>query len=143
MARARTNQRKRVAKPARVSTHPAKRRTRESLALIEQLREVCLALPDATEQIAWGEPTWRVRGKIFAQLDDHHHGSGHVSVWLPAPPGAQEALIDADPARFFRPPYVGHRGWIAVVLDTDPDWDMVASLVAQAHDMIGAPRRAR
>ncbi len=82
-----------------------------------------------------------MRGKIFAQLDDHHHGSGHVSVWLPAPEGAQEALIDADPARFFRPPYVGHRGWIAVILDTDPDWDMVSSVVAQAHAMIGAGKR--
>jgi predicted DNA-binding protein (MmcQ/YjbR family) len=113
-----------------------KKRTRESLAIIKKLGAICLALPDATEQEAWGEPTWRVRGKIFAQLDDHHHGSEHVSVWLPAPEGAQEALIDADPARFFRPPYVGHKGWIAVVLDGKPDWAMVGSLVEQAHGLI-------
>lgn len=120
---------------------PAKKRTAESRALIKRLARICLALPDATEKIAWGEPTWRVRGKLFAQLDDHHHGSGHVSVWLPAPEGAQGALIDAEPERFFRPPYVGHKGWIAVILDTGPDWDMVASLVAQAHGMIAAKRR--
>lgn len=126
--------------PARVSTHPVKPRTPISLAVIARLREICLALPDTTEQIAWGEPTWRVKGKIFAQLDDHHHGAAHVSVWLPAPDGAQAALIDADPARFFRPPYVGHRGWIAVVLDTGPDWDMVAALVAQARDLIASRR---
>jgi hypothetical protein len=128
-----------------VSSHPAKARTRESLAVIKKLAKICLAFPDATEQIAWGEPTWRVRGKIFAQLDDHHHGSGHVSVWLPAPEGAQEALIDADPDRFFRPPYVGGKGWIAIILDTRPDWNMVASLVATAHGLIasGKPRSLR
>lgn len=121
-----------------------KKRTRKSLAIIKKLDAICMALPDATEQEAWGEPTWRVGGKIFAQLDDHHHGSDHVSVWLPAPEGAQEALIDADPSRFFRPPYVGHKGWIAVVLDTEPDWGMVASLVEQAHGIIVAkrPRKA-
>jgi hypothetical protein len=130
-------------KAPRVSTHPVKKRTPVSLAIIEKLDTICLALPDATQQIAWGEPTWRVKGKIFAQLDDHHHGAEHVSVWLPAPDGAQEALIDSDPERFFRPPYVGHRGWIAVVLDTDPDWGMVASLVEQAHGMIAGARRTR
>src|SRR5690606_1527963 len=89
-------------KQPRVSTHPAKIRTGESKALIERLRPICLGLPGATEQIAWGEPTWRVGGKIFAQLDDHHHGSAHVSVWLPAPDGAQAALIEAEPERIFR-----------------------------------------
>jgi hypothetical protein len=128
--------------PKRVSTHPVKQRSPASRAIIERLREICGALPDTAEQLAWGEPTWRVGGKIFAQLDDHHHGSEHVSVWLPAPDGAQASLIDADPDRFFRPPYVGHRGWIAVILDTKPDWDMVASLIAQAHALIAGRGRA-
>jgi len=127
----------------RVSTHPVKQRTAESRALIAKLRTICMALPDVAEQVAWGEPTWRAGGKIFAQLDDHHHGSGHVSVWLPAPDGAQAALIEAEPDRIFRPPYVGHRGWIAVILDTDPDWAMVEALVAQAHGLIAKPAGAR
>jgi predicted DNA-binding protein (MmcQ/YjbR family) len=134
---------KRSTKKARVSTHPAKIRTAVSEALIERLRPICMALPDTTEVIAWGEPTWRVRGKIFAQLDDHHHGAAHVSVWLPAPEGAQAALIDAEPDRIFRPPYVGHKGWIAVILDGDCDWAMVEALVAQAHDLIAAGRPSR
>lgn len=133
----------RSAKQPRVSTHPAKIRTAVSEALIERLRPICMALPDTTEVIAWGEPTWRVRGKIFAQLDDHHHGAAHVSVWLPAPEGAQAALIDAEPERIFRPPYVGHKGWIAVILDGDCDWSMVEALVAQAHDLIAAGRPSR
>jgi predicted DNA-binding protein (MmcQ/YjbR family) len=129
-------------------THPVKKRTRESKAIIARLQRVCLALPDTTEVIAWGEPTWRVRGKIFAMLDDHHHGAEHVSVHLPAPVGAQAALIDTEPTRFFRPPYTGGKGWIGVVLDTDPDWGMVAALIEQAHGLISqtsarSPSRAR
>lgn len=128
------------ARPARVSTHPPKVRTAATLALIERLRAICVALPDVTEQVAWAEPTWRVGGKMFAMCDTYHHGSAHLSVHLPAPPGAQAALIDADPARFFRPPYVGSKGWVAVVLDTEPDWEMVAALVRTAYELI-APRR--
>ena len=86
--------------------------------LVERLRKICLALPDAVEKVSHGEPTWFAgKGKVFAMLDNHHHGAAHLSVWLPQPPGGQAALIDADPARFFRPPYVGPSGWVGVVLD--------------------------
>lgn len=129
---------------AKVSTHPAKKRTKESRALIAKIRKTCLALPDATEQVAWGEPTWRIGGKLFAQFDDHHHGGAHVSIWLPAPDGAQAALIEAEPEHIWRPPYVGHKGWIAVKLDTDPPWSMVEALVAQAYELIKPPpKRAK
>lgn len=128
-------------KPARVSTHPVKRRSQATRALLDRLRAICMALPEVTEVVAWGEVTWR-RGKIFAMTDTYHHGSAHFSVHLPAPSGAQAALIDADPARFFRPPYTGGKGWIGVVLDTEPDWEMVASLVRTAYDLVApAPRR--
>jgi hypothetical protein len=109
---------------------------------VDRLRAICLALPETTEKLAWGEPTWRVRGRLFAQLDDHHHGADHLAVWLPAPLGEQEAMIFTDPARFFRPPYVGHRGWIGVRLDGRPDWKAVANLVEQAYRLV-APRRLR
>jgi hypothetical protein len=128
----------------KTSSHPARVRSAASLRLIERLRRICLALPEATEQEAWAEPTWRVKNKLFAQLDDHHHGSPHCSVWLPAPLGLQETLAESDPGRFFRPPYVGHKGWIGVVLDPKPpaktDWKLVASLVEQAYRLI-APAR--
>ena len=127
------------AKP-RVSTYPPKPRSAASKRLVAKLDKICMALPDATEQISWGAPTWRVRGKIFAQLDDHHHGSGHVSVWIPAPAGAQEALVEAEPERFFRPPYVGHKGWLGVRLDVDPDWDEIAGILNEAYRKV-APKR--
>src|SRR5262247_2080994 len=107
---------------------------------VERLRRICLALPETTEKIAWGEPTWLVKGKLFAQLDDHHHGADHLAVWLPAPLGEQEAMIFTDPARFFRPPYVGHRGWVGVRIDGRPDWTLVSRLVAQAYREVAPPR---
>jgi len=107
---------------------------------VERLRRICLALPQTTEKIAWGEPTWRVKGKLFAQLDDHHHGADHLAVWLPAPLGEQESLIFLDAERFFRPPYVGGRGWVGVRIDRRPDWKLVASLVQQAYREVAPPR---
>ena len=107
---------------------------------LDRLRAICLALPEATEKLAWGEPTWRVGGKLFGLFDDHHHGAEHVAVWLPAPPLVQDELVEADPERFFVPPYVGHRGWIGVRLDRSPDWRAVSSLVEQAYRQV-APRR--
>jgi predicted DNA-binding protein (MmcQ/YjbR family) len=101
---------------------------------IERLRRLCLALPDAREKLSHGEPTWFAgKGKVFAALDDHHHGAAHLSVWLPLPFGAQEALVVRDPARFFEPPYVGPTGWVGVVLDRRPDWTEVARLVREAY----------
>jgi hypothetical protein len=110
---------------------------------IARLRAICLALPDTTEKVAWGEPTWRVRERLFAQLDDHHHGAEHLAVWLPAPLGEQEALVARDPSRFFRPPYVGPRGWVGVRIDGRPRWSQVAMLVAQAYRHVAPPPRAR
>ena len=124
----------------RRSKGPATRRPRSARTPVDRLRAICLALPEATEKVAWGEPTWRVKGKLFAQLDNHHHGADHLAVWLPAPLGEQESLVFLDPQRFFRPPYVGSRGWVGVRIDGRPDWKLVASLVQQAYREVAPPR---
>jgi len=110
---------------------------------VARLRRICLALPDTTEKLAWGEPTWRVSGKLFAQLDDHHHGADHLAVWLPAPLGEQEAMVYTNPRQFFRPPYVGPRGWVGVRLDRRPNWALVATLVEQAYRLVATPKNRR
>jgi predicted DNA-binding protein (MmcQ/YjbR family) len=116
------------------SSHPIPPFSKEDERVLARLRAICMALPEAVEKISHGEPTWFAgKGKIFAMFDNHHHGADHVAVWLPQPFGAQEALIDADADRFFRPPYVGPSGWIGVVLDDDPDWQQVATLVRDAY----------
>jgi hypothetical protein len=99
---------------------------------VGRLRAICLALPETTEKMAWGEPTWRVHGKLF--------GADHLAVWLPAPLGEQEAMIFTDPARFFRPPYVGPRGWVGVRIDRRPNWTQVATLVERAYRLMAPPR---
>jgi predicted DNA-binding protein (MmcQ/YjbR family) len=108
---------------------------------VARLRAICLALPEAVEKTSHGAPTWFAgKGKVFAMLDDHHHGAPHLSVWLPAGLGAQEGLIASDPERYFRPPYVGPSGWVGVVLDTRPDWAVVGWLVEQAYRLVAKKR---
>jgi hypothetical protein len=104
---------------------------------IDRLRAICLALPEAVEKEAWGDPTFRVRGKIFAM---EKRGDGRVSLWCKAPPGSQMVLVGADPERFFVPPYVGHKGWVGVRLDSKPDWEEVTALVKRSYRLI-APKR--
>ena len=101
-------------------------------AVLDRLRAICLALPEATEQETWGDPTFRVRDKIFAMPK---RGDGRLSLWCKAPPGVQGILVGADPSRFFVPPYVGHRGWIGIRLDVAVDWDEVADLVDESYRM--------
>ncbi len=104
------------------------------------LRRLCLALPETTERLSHGEPAWFVQGKkTFVTYANHHHDD-RLSFWCAAPPGAQEVLVGSDPERFFRPPYVGPRGWLGVYLDVPQDWDLIANLVADAYSEV-APKR--
>ncbi len=131
MARPRSAKAPAKKKTTKIVKSPVK--TGKTKVLLERLRKICLALPEANERVSHGEPTWFAgKGKCFAMLDDHHHGAAHVSVWLPLPPGAQADLVASAPERFFRPPYVGASGWVGVVLDEKPDWELVASLVRDA-----------
>jgi hypothetical protein len=131
------------AQPSNTGKHPLKRtRSEAEDRAVDRLRRICLELPGVTEKIAWGELTWRV-GKIFAQMDTHHHGAEHVAVWLAVPPGLQEALVEEDPVRFFRPPYVGSKGWVGVRIDGRPDWKVVAGVVRDAHRFITSSQLGR
>ena len=119
--------------PRKPLTHPLKTIHAKDAPIVERLRAICMTLPEAGERLSHGEPTWFAgKGKVFAMLDNHHHRAAHLSVWLPQPMGVQETLIEADPERFFRPPYVGPSGWIGVVLDTRPDWSMVERFIRDA-----------
>ena len=107
---------------------------------LARLRALCLALPEVEERLSHGECAWFVRGKrLFVTFADRHHDD-RVACWCAAPPDAQEALVANHPERFFRPPYVGHRGWLGVYLDVPVDWDEVAELVRDAY-LVVAPRR--
>jgi hypothetical protein len=105
-----------------------------AVAALAAIRRICNDLPEVTERPSHGSPTWFVRGKkTFVMFLDDHHGDGRLAIWCAAPPGVQAQLVEQEPARFFRPPYVGHRGWLGVVLDVEPDWDEVAQICADAY----------
>jgi hypothetical protein len=107
---------------------------------LNSLRRLCLALPETTERLSHGEPTWFVRDKkTFVTFADHHHDD-RLAFWCAAPTGVQQSMVTSDPARFFVPPYVGHRGWLGVYLDVPVDWAEIAEIVEDAYRMV-APQR--
>src|SRR5215210_7243424 len=108
---------------------------------LEKLRKLCLALPETTERLSHGEPTWFIQGKkTFANYANHHHDD-RLAFWCAAPDGAQEVLVAQSPDRFFVPPYVGGRGWLGVYLDVDKiDWDEISEIVTDAYREI-APKK--
>lgn len=104
---------------------------------LEPLRAICLRFPEAVEGGGVGDPSWKVRDKIFAMQHGHE---GRPSVWFKAAPGAQELLVGAEPDRFFRPPYVGHAGWVGAWLDVPVDWNELGDFVEESYRMT-APKR--
>ncbi|MET7622534.1 MmcQ/YjbR family DNA-binding protein [Streptomyces sp. NPDC005408] len=110
-----------------------------ALSAPARLRSICLALPEANERLSHGEPSWFAGKKMFVTLSDHHHDD-RLAFWCAAPAGVQEHLVASDPVHFFRPPYVGHRGWIGVYLDVAVDWTRVKDLVLDAYCLV-APAR--
>jgi predicted DNA-binding protein (MmcQ/YjbR family) len=110
---------------------------------LKKLRAVCLALGEVIEKEAWGECTFRaIGGSMFAMTDNNHHSSGHFAVWVKAPAMAQEILINSDPKTFFKPPYMGHKGWVGVRLDTKPDWEEVSGILRDGYQM-SLPQKSR
>jgi len=94
----------------------------------ERVRRICAALPEVTEKLSHGEPTFFVRKKVFAMCSTNHHDDGHLAVVIPAAIGIQEALIKASPKKFYRPPYVGVRGWVGIELDRVSDKELALHL---------------
>lgn len=122
----------------------ARRDTASSRAvdLIHSVREICLKLPEVTERFSHGTPAWFVRGKTgFVTLSAQgHHDDEFPHLWCAAPPRAQAELTRSAPGQFFRPPYVGHRGWVGVRLDGEVDWAEIAELCQDAYRAVAPPR---
>lgn len=109
---------------------------------LTRLRKLCLALPEAHEVEAWGEPTFRVRNKLFAMYasSGNHHGAGRAAVWCKAARTNQALMVEAEPQRFFVPPYVGPSGWVGVWLDGAVAWEDLGDLLRDAYLLV-APKR--
>ena len=110
-------------------------------ATLARIREICLGLPETSERLSHGAPTFFVRGKrAFVMVLSNHHGDGRFAIWCAAPDGMQKLLAETDPERFFVPPYVGHRGWLGVRLDRRLQWDELAGIVEDAYAEVAPPK---
>ena len=108
---------------------------------LERIREICLGLPETSERLSHGAPTFFVREKrSFLMVLADHHGDGRFAVWCAAGDGMQQVLVATDPERYFVPPYVGHRGWLGVRLDRGLDWDEIAGVAEDAYAEVAPPK---
>ena len=108
---------------------------------LKRVQRVCHALPETTERLSHGEPTFFVRKKVFAAFSNNHHNDGHIAVVTPAPVGVQTMLIEASPEKFYKPPYVGGAGWIGIELEQVNDEELAFHL-RQAW-LLTAPKKVQ
>ena len=108
---------------------------------LRRVRRICSAMPGVSEKLSHGEPTFFVRKKVFAMFANNHHNDGHIAVWIPAPPGVQAMLIHNSPETYFRPPYVGVRGWVGIELEAIGDEELT-SHIREAWEM-AAPKASK
>jgi hypothetical protein len=107
---------------------------------IRRVRRICATLPETTERLSHGEPTFFTRKKVFAMLANNHHHDGHIAVWIPASQGLQAMLIKTSPKKFFKPPYVGVRGWVGIDLEQMGDEELAGHLL-EAWGLVRTNRR--
>ena len=106
---------------------------------LQRVRRICATLPETTEKLSHGEPTFFVRKKVFAMFSDNHHCDGHLAVIVPAPLGIQAMLVESSPEKFYKPPYVGVRGWVGIELGQISDEELAAH-IRQAWRLV-APKK--
>jgi predicted DNA-binding protein (MmcQ/YjbR family) len=110
---------------------------------LARVRKFCLALAGTEEKIAWGEPTWRAGGRIYAMYasSGSHHTDGRSAVWLKCTPTNQEFILRANSSRYFKPPYVGPVGWIGAYVEGRVNWREIESLIEDAYELNVPPRK--
>ena len=108
---------------------------------LARVRSLCLAFPETEQRESHGEPCWFAGGKKTFVMAAQEHHDDRTAIWAAAPEGVQSALVAGEPGRYFRPPYVGHRGWVGVFLDIeDIDWPHVEEIIEDAWRVV-APKR--
>ena len=110
----------------------------------DPVRRIALGLPESSERLSHGMPTFFIRDKkVFMNCVDDHHGDGRFGIWVSAGPGVQDEVVNQEPDRFYVPPYVGHRGWLGVRLDIDVDWDEIREIVIASYRNVAPKTLAR
>jgi hypothetical protein len=106
---------------------------------LRRVRQICSTLADTTEKVSHGEPTFFAGKKVYVMFASNHHNDGHIAIWVPAEPGEQEALIHADPKKYFRPPYVGVKGWLGVELEQIGDEELAIHILSAWRKIASKP----
>ena len=107
--------------------------------VLGMVRAASLRLPETSERLSHGGPAFFIRDKkCFVMFLDDHHEDGRLAIWCAAPDGVQAEMVDTEPDRFFRPPYVGHRGWLGVHLRTVAD-DELRAILLEAFRTVAPP----
>jgi hypothetical protein len=112
--------------------------------LLDRVRALCFALPETQERESHGAPGFLIEdGKFFAYFWHNHHDDGETVVIVKTTGADEQAqLIELDPACYYKPPYLGASGWIALRLDAPAiDWDRVGDRIAISWEL-AAPRHA-
>ena len=126
------------------STHPVRPLSREAARQLKRLRAVCEGMPECTEKLSHGTPCFfadaKAKSGVFASFDNNHHDAGHIAVWIPAAPGMQEALVEEAPEIYFRPPYVGAKGWVGIELARVSD-EALEIHIREAWNMVAAKKK--
>ncbi len=102
--------------------------------LFTKIQSYCLEFPGTSERLSHGAPTFFINDKhSFVQYRVNHHGDGRIALWCSSPPGVQELLIETNSEVYFRPPYVGHLGWIGMRLDRAAEWAEISGIIKEAY----------
>ncbi|MGH2547847.1 MAG: MmcQ/YjbR family DNA-binding protein [Thermomicrobiales bacterium] len=111
--------------------------------ILSRVRELSLALPETTERLSHGSPSFFIRGKkCFVMFLDNHHDDGRLALWCAAPDGVQRVLVESQPEHYFLPPYVGHMGWVGVHLNHGIDDADLAAIITDAYLTKAPPKLA-
>ena len=112
-------------------------------SILRQVRQLCLALPEASERLSHGTPSFYVRGRQFVSYWDNHHSDGRLALWCAAPDGGQAAMVAAAPEQYFVPPYVGHRGWVGVHLNRGLSENELEAVIEDAYLAVAPEKLAQ
>ena len=99
--------------------------------LLDELRAICLDLPESSETINFGNPWFRAGKKPFAIF----------GVSFRADPFARELLLEDE--RYFPTPYMHHHGWLTLRLEEPVDWDEVEEHLLDSYRMQALKRMLR
>lgn len=109
---------------------------RDTEAMLDIVRNICLALPEAVEHIdGFGHNTFKINGKSFVISGESEKG---FSLSFKSNRETQELLLQKE--KYFKTPYIGRHGWVSIQNPDREDWDELTYLIQEGY-LRAAPKR--